>query len=83
MNNKFVSNHKIKAIDVIMQNLNVSKLFKGINIACEKWHHDHVHSIIDVKNFREYEENFELTHNKNIFGFHHIFNDFLDFQIIL
>ena len=81
MNNKFGSNHEI-AIDVIIQNLNVSKIFEYKD-TLKQIAYDHVHSIINFKNYEEFEDNYELTHNKNISGFEHIFKDFLIFKSII
>ena len=80
MDNNF-SNYEI-AINVILQNLNVSSLFPN-NAGSKNRAFDHVHSIINVKNYKEFEDNYDLTHNKNISGFDHIFIDFLIYKSII
>ena len=81
-NNNKQSNYEI-AIEVILKTIDKSDLLHDGNSNLKQLTYDHVHSIINFKNYQEFEQNFELTHNKNISGFDHIFKDLRIFKSVI
>ena len=77
-----VSNYEL-AVNVILQSVKENNTLYPDNSTLNQIAHDYIKSIISMKNKEQFEENFELTHNKNISGFDHIFNDFLIFKSII
>ena len=78
-NNENQSNIEIVR-EIILKSINESMRIFNYNFTIEQYAYDHVHSMINFENLHEYENNFELTHNKNISGFEHIYKDFLIFK---
>ena len=90
-----INNNKTNADNQTNYHLAIEVILSGIDKSSEEIFplksdsplrqiaYDHVQSIIKFKNKEEFEENYELTHNKNISGFDHIFKDFEIFKSII